>query len=76
MKSFIVCENTTNWNDPQYRAIAGCTYSEESLREWAKRVWNVRDDATIPEIASTIALGGWSLVEKIEPATLTRSVLT
>lgn len=59
-----------DWNNDMYRRLefAGCTYSEASLRRWANSRWGVALDAPISEIATNVAKGGWSLMERINPA--------
>ena len=74
MKYFIVHENrdVANWDDPMYRQIvlAGFTCSEVELREWATRLVQRRGsslkfDSPVEEIATAVAVSGWSILEKI-----------
>ncbi|MDD5290061.1 MAG: hypothetical protein PHT40_02585 [Patescibacteria group bacterium] len=55
--------------DPLYRQIMGCTFSEKELRAWAKESFAVPNGVSFRKIARVIAKSGWVLTKIIPTKT-------
>lgn len=67
---FLVIENTPALTlDSTYRVMLmrGCTYSEEGLRKWINRVWEIPVDESLSSMTAAARKGGWTIYRCVSP---------